>query len=180
MKRFDPAKSNMHKKHIISYDVGSGDHSAIVIGRIEKGETLTEEKLQIMINDYYKGECTMKKVRKKKLTKDQAVIEKLDKEIADFVTQLRSATYRETDLTRKLAAMEKERDAASYQAKENRSRINAVNTEVSFALQSLEATPIAEQDSRHLQRIIGIVQGRLSSIVTPNEYYAMRGINTHG
>lgn len=90
-------------------------------------------------NPEINGEYTMKKVKQKKLTKDQEIIRKLDAEVAELNGKLRSATYREDDLKKKNASLETAVDEWRDTSRKNSRDIITLFSEVKKATEILAA-----------------------------------------
>lgn len=108
----------------------------------------------------------MKKKKLKKLTKDQLQIQALTKQLSDLESSLRSANYRETDLTRKLQAAEKTAEENKRLSTSYSDKLSQFHQEIQNVANSLFSVKANIGDVTALQRIVGYAEGRLDAAVS--------------
>lgn len=124
-------------------------------------------------NPKLNGEFKMKKVKQKKLTKDQQKIAQLNHEVMKAVGQKNDAEYSLEKAQNAKTSAENDLSVTRKKLEATQRKLELVTSEVIATMQLLETTQndISREQS---QRIIGIAQGRLTAAAMLTESWINR------
>ncbi len=145
-----------YMERFTGFDIGSKDETVICLGQYVKGV--------LLIENFIREGKNVKKVKKVKLTKDQQTIADLTTKLDGTASLLMKAQYREAETEKQFRKTERDLDSAYKNNATTREELARVTMQVYEAISVLKTAECNCENTKILQRVIGVAQGRLESL----------------